>query len=199
MEALEVLVLITRAAGMTTLLPISHLLTGTCSAGKQRGRILGSISYRRRQVANTTVRVQAQAKAKSGKQSSAQTKRRTKKKAAKPTPAPAPATTAAEPEIMDIQGEVVDTRVPVTVGPRLVSLCAPTGWPCCWWRSIDTDVDLQVITGFLGSGKTTLLNNILTKTHGKRIAVIENEVSLPIATHTSLWCGLLHHELIRLR
>lgn len=34
----------------------------------------------------------------------------------------------------------------------------------------------QVITGFLGSGKTTLLNNILTKDHGKRIAVIENEV-----------------------
>jgi G3E family GTPase len=35
---------------------------------------------------------------------------------------------------------------------------------------------LQVITGFLGSGKTTLLNNILTKDHGMRIAVIENEV-----------------------
>jgi hypothetical protein len=35
----------------------------------------------------------------------------------------------------------------------------------------------QVITGFLGSGKTTLLNNILTGAHGKRIAVIENEVS----------------------
>jgi G3E family GTPase len=32
-----------------------------------------------------------------------------------------------------------------------------------------------VITGFLGSGKTTLLNYILTKKHGKRIAVIENE------------------------
>jgi Ni2+-binding GTPase involved in maturation of urease and hydrogenase len=35
---------------------------------------------------------------------------------------------------------------------------------------------MQVITGFLGSGKTTLLNQILTKDHGRRIAVIENEV-----------------------
>lgn len=36
-------------------------------------------------------------------------------------------------------------------------------------------IPVSVITGFLGSGKTTLLNYILTKNHGKRIAVIENE------------------------
>ena len=32
-----------------------------------------------------------------------------------------------------------------------------------------------MLTGFLGSGKTTLLNHILTATHGKKLAVIENE------------------------
>ena len=35
---------------------------------------------------------------------------------------------------------------------------------------------LQILTGFLGSGKTTLLNNVLSKNHGRRIAIIENEV-----------------------
>ena len=37
---------------------------------------------------------------------------------------------------------------------------------------------LQILTGFLGSGKTTLLNNVLSKNHGRRIAIIENEVCL---------------------
>lgn len=35
---------------------------------------------------------------------------------------------------------------------------------------------MQVVTGFLGSGKTTLLNHVLSQDHGRRIAVIENEV-----------------------
>ena len=40
----------------------------------------------------------------------------------------------------------------------------------------DTRVPVTVLTGYLGSGKTTLVNHILTdKSHGKKIAIIENE------------------------
>ncbi len=37
-------------------------------------------------------------------------------------------------------------------------------------------IPVTVLTGFLGAGKTTLVNRILSENHGKRIAVIENEI-----------------------
>lgn len=39
-----------------------------------------------------------------------------------------------------------------------------------------TNIPVTIITGFLGSGKTTLLNNILSEEHGKKLAVIVNEI-----------------------
>ena len=42
-------------------------------------------------------------------------------------------------------------------------------------KDTQNSIPVTLLTGCLGSGKTTLLNHILTQTHGKRIAVIENE------------------------
>jgi G3E family GTPase len=44
---------------------------------------------------------------------------------------------------------------------------------------------VTVITGYLGSGKTTLLNRILNEAHGKRYAVIVNELARSVSTMTS--------------
>merc|ERR1740123_2323289 len=40
----------------------------------------------------------------------------------------------------------------------------------------DGKIPVTVLTGFLGAGKTTLLNYILKAKHGRRYAVIENEI-----------------------
>lgn len=37
-------------------------------------------------------------------------------------------------------------------------------------------IPVTILTGFLGSGKTTLLNKILSTNHGKKLAVIVNEI-----------------------
>ena len=45
----------------------------------------------------------------------------------------------------------------------------------CGVRAKPVAPPAQLVTGYLGSGKTTLVNRILAGTHGKRVAVIENE------------------------
>ena len=109
---------------MITYLPISQQLS-TCSTpfvtGRQCHNVFSSSSIRRRQVtaqpANYPVRglVRAEASFKSRKQILAQTKKAAKAK-------PARASAAVDSEVMDIQGQEVDTRIPVTV--RLQSFCS---------------------------------------------------------------------------
>lgn len=165
---------------MITYLPIAQQLAA-CSASSRRQchNVFSSSTIRRRQVAaqraKNPARGSTQANANSRKQELTQTRTIARPKLAR-------ASAAAEPEIMDVQGQEVDTRIPVTVRLQPVSFLvqlSAQSWSCpvacLQHRCICGPV--QVITGFLGSGKTTLLNNILTKSHGKRIAVIENEVS----------------------
>lgn len=42
-------------------------------------------------------------------------------------------------------------------------------------QSTSKKIPVTIITGFLGAGKTTFLDYILTESHGKKIAVIQNE------------------------
>lgn len=41
---------------------------------------------------------------------------------------------------------------------------------------VGREIPVTIVTGFLGSGKTTLLNRLLQENHGKKIAVILNEI-----------------------
>jgi len=50
-------------------------------------------------------------------------------------------------------------------------------------------VPVTLLTGWLGSGKTTLLNYILHETHGKRIAVIENEFAAGAGIENAMVTG----------
>ena len=66
------------------------------------------------------------AKGKAGKQKTAESRRSSKQKAPKQKPAPAPTSaSAAEADVIDVEGSVVDMRIPVTVS-SLALLCTGT-------------------------------------------------------------------------
>lgn len=106
---------------MTSHFPISQHSLKPC--GQCRLLTSRRQSLRRFQQQSTTCQAQgfgasqtAKPKAKAARQNSAQSKRSKKQTPAKQKPAPAPAPAAAvEPEIVDIEGSVVDMRIPVTV------------------------------------------------------------------------------------
>jgi len=60
------------------------------------------------------------------------------------------------------------------------TIFAPLDDDRCVFAALGIDaygkIPVTILTGFLGAGKTTLLNYILREQHGKRYAVIENEV-----------------------
>ena len=48
-------------------------------------------------------------------------------------------------------------------------------------------IPVTVLTGYLGAGKTTLLNRVLSENHGKKFAVIVNELAKSALIATWSW------------
>jgi G3E family GTPase len=73
-------------------------------------------------------------------------------------------------------GKVVPYQIKIDNGPTIF---APQDTDKCIRRIEGLlavgQIPVTILTGFLGAGKTTLLNYILTKQHGKKYAIIENE------------------------